>query len=145
MPPSTDDVTTEPRSASTSGADDDRDTWLDDARLLARDIAQRGAQMLLVVVRDGRDTGHERCHEVRGIEAPAQADLQHGDVDARLRKQPERRRSRHFEVGRMDVETSAPLKRCDRQTDAIQRFVQGTGCDSPSIDMKALLQSNQVW
>src|SRR5207237_6746051 len=55
---------------------------LDDARLLEGNLRQRVAELLRVVEADARDDGDQRRADVGRVEASAEADLEHGDIDA---------------------------------------------------------------
>ena len=61
-------------------AGDERHARLGDPGLLARDPRQRGPQVVGVLQGDLGDDAGERRDDVRGVEAPAQTDLDHGDV-----------------------------------------------------------------
>ena len=62
-------------------SDDDRYPRLDDAGLLARDRLQGLSQQLLVIEVDRGDGGGHRSYDVGRVQAAAQADLEHGDLD----------------------------------------------------------------
>ena len=88
-----------------SAPDDDRHARLDDAGLLERDLAQRRAEILLVVEGDRRDRRRRSGDsDVGRVEPAAEADLEHGDVDAGAPEQLERDRGRHLEERRLHVE-----------------------------------------
>ena len=55
--------------------DHERDAWLDDPGLLARDRCQRPAEQRLVIQVNRRDRGRQRLDDVGGVEASAQAGL----------------------------------------------------------------------
>ena len=73
-------------------ADDHRHARLDDAGLLDRDLAQRRAEVLLVIEGDRRDRGRPPGrHDVGGVEPAAEADFEHRHLDAGAAEQLERR------------------------------------------------------
>ncbi len=64
--------------------------------------AKRGAEQLRMVEPDARDDGHlGRVDDVRGVEAAAEAHLQHHDVAAAPRELHERHRDHQLELGGM--------------------------------------------
>jgi hypothetical protein len=71
---------------------DEGNAGLGDAGLLAGDRRQAGAQLLGVFEFDARHTGHRGSHDVRRVQAPAQAHLQHHVIDPGVCEQSERRR-----------------------------------------------------
>ena len=84
--------------------DDDRHARLDDAGLLDRDLAQRRAEIALMIERDRGDRGRDqarRRHDVGRVEPAAEADLEDGDLDAGAAEELEGDRGRHFEEGRL--------------------------------------------
>ena len=68
------------------GAHDQGNAGLGDAGLLAGDLRQARAQLLGVFELDARHAGHRGSHDVRRVQPPAQAHLQHRVVDPGLAK-----------------------------------------------------------
>ena len=71
---------------------------LDDPGLLLRDPGQVGAQVLGVIEADRRDHRNLPVDHVGGVPASAEADLDHGDVDRRLREGRIGHGGEHFEL-----------------------------------------------
>ena len=89
-------------------ADHERDGRLRDPCLLGRDGGEIAAEIFLVVDRDGGDRRDDRPHQVRRVEAPAEPDLDHADVDPEPREplageQRDELEVRERDAGRFDI------------------------------------------
>ena len=88
----------------------ERHAALRDPGLVRRDLFDRLAEDIGMVEADVRDDRDDRRDEVRAVEQPADADFDHGDVDARAREVEKREReqrlvirgSRELARGRVD-------------------------------------------
>ena len=78
---------------------DHRRAGAQDARLLQGNLGQRVAEHSGVLVVDTRDDGHQRLDDVRGVEEPAQPDLDDGQATLRLGERKEGHRGDHFKRG----------------------------------------------
>jgi len=71
---------------------------LDDAGLLGGDLLDRVSEHRRVVEPHARDHGYGRVHDTRGVPRSPHADLQYGDVDVTLSKEPKRGRGEQLEL-----------------------------------------------
>src|SRR5437667_3534292 len=77
---------------------------LEDARLFAGDFANRMAEEILVVEVNGRDEGNGGNDDIGGVETPAQADFEDGEVDASARESLEGHGGEAFEISQVSGE-----------------------------------------
>ena len=75
-----------------------RDAGLDDPGLLARDLAQRDAEVIGVVEPDARDRRGGWLAGRDGVEAAPEARLEHGHLDARLSERQKGQHRRELEI-----------------------------------------------
>ena len=73
-----------------AGAEHWRGRRADDRGLLGSDGPEGGSEDLSVVEADAGDDCHAGTHDAGCVPAPAEADLEHGDLDLALAEKPER-------------------------------------------------------
>jgi len=126
---------------------DDRDARLDDSGLLGGDAREVVAEDLHVVHSDRRDRGRERLrNDVRRIEPPAEADLEHRHVDLLIEEVGERRGGRDLEVGegRIGVESFARGPGAALPVDALEELGERVVVDVDPADRDALVHLLEV-
>jgi len=80
------------------GQGDQRAVGAQDAGFFTRDLGDGRAQVFLVVERDVGDDGEDGLDDVGGVETPAQADFEDGDIDLALGEVEEGERGEGLEV-----------------------------------------------
>src|SRR6185436_3410129 len=75
---------------------------LDDPGLLHGHRLDGAAEILLVIEVDRRDHRNQRLDHIGCVEAAAEADLDHGDIDSTASKMQERHYRDEFEKGQVD-------------------------------------------
>ena len=84
-------------------AEDRRPAGAEDAGLLVADGLSRVAQPFAVIEAHRDDGRGMRVEQVHGVQPPAHADFENGDVDAGAREHDERGQRVPFEEGERDV------------------------------------------
>ncbi len=82
---------------------------LDDAGLFRGHLAERVAEIILMIHRHRREHRHDRLHDIGRIEPPTQARLPHDDLRALRAKVLERERGGEFKKGRRIVPLAREL------------------------------------
>src|SRR5262245_32934094 len=85
-------------------ATDGRPACLDDARFLEGDFRQRVAEHLHVIEADAGDNRDERLADVGRIETPAEANLDHGEIDLAANEVKEAEGGADFEERQLALE-----------------------------------------
>ena len=83
---------------------DDRHAGLEDSGFFGCDFVQRVAEKVFVIKIDAGDDGYDRRKDVGGVEAPAQADLEDGEVHALASKIFESHGGDTFEISWVGAE-----------------------------------------
>jgi hypothetical protein len=105
---------------------------------------ERVAEMLLMIEVDGRDrSGHRRDH-IRGIEAAAQANLNHADLHARAAKELECRGRRRFEERRMDGQRAGRPQPVGAREHVLHGRLEQRRVDGAIVDDESFGQVAQV-
>ena len=123
------------------GAGDGQVTRLDDRRLLAGDLGNGVAEVLAMVephVRDHRDAA---APGVRGVETPAEADLDDRDVDALAPERLERGAHQELELRRRP---DARLDRVGRGQGPLHRGGERERVERPPVELHPLAIAHQV-
>ena len=97
-----------------------------------------------MVVRDRCDGRRHRLNHICGIEAAAEADLQHRRVDAAAAKELERDGGRHFEKRRVRLQHAFSQQRFDRRPhvgDGGLHLVHG---HRPAVNHESFSQIDEV-
>src|SRR5437667_6409520 len=99
---------------------------LEDARLFAGDFANRMAEEIFVVEVNGRDEGNGGNDDIGGVETPAQADFEDGEVDASARESLEGHGGEAFEISRVSAEFSGGEELLDEMVNAGEDCGEGS-------------------
>ena len=115
-------------------AGDDAVAGLDDGGLLARDLPDRVAKVLLVVQVDVGDRGHAEVEGVGRVEAPAETDLAHQHIDPRC-QEGDRQHGEHLELGRRPNVTGDAVEHRQQRLERVHEILLA---DRPSVELDPL-------
>ena len=124
--------------------DHDRHAGFEDAGFLTGDLLQRVPQKPLVIEIDRGNGRRHRAHDVGRVEPPAEADLEHGDVDRRAAEQFERRGGGHLEERRLNLKRALGSQPFDRVADLRDDRRQLAAVDGPAVNRKPFGEVDQV-
>ena len=121
--------------------ENERHSALRDAGFLERDLLDRLAENLGVIVADGGDRCDDRLDDVRSIETSAEANFDHGDVDAFLREVEECQCEQRFVKRRPAVARGRAL---DRRHHFVEQRGEAFARYRAAVDARALGHRVQV-
>ena len=124
--------------------DDDGDAAPDDAGFLRGNRGERVAEILLVIEIDRGDGRRDGLHDVRRVEASAEADFEHRDIHARAPEDLEGDRCGHLEEGRRRFERSFREQVVDQPPHVFDQFDEHGRVDRRAVDRKALFEADEV-
>ncbi len=114
---------------------------LDDARLLAGDLAERVAEELFVVERDRRDRRDQRIvDDIGGVVAAAKPDLEQGEVGRMAREEEDRRRGGDLELR----DRRAVVDALDLEERLDQRVLADEAAAAGAAEPDALMETDEM-